>query len=165
MNSGTIPSPAHHQPYDVGCYGKLTLDGRAGPLDRTDTSLTPMSATLVVKSLNLATTGFLDGSAGLGGIVDLDSARESRGGEAAVEGTATLSKALLVAGGSPARVPVTVNCDTTYNLKSSVGVLTPSVLTIGKAAAHLRGTFNTYTTSIYLHSQILCRSKRAGDLL
>ncbi len=149
---------------DLPSGGKLTLDGRAGPLDRTDTSLTPMSATLVVKSLNLATTGFLDGSAGLGGIVDLDSARESRGGEAAVEGTATLSKALLVAGGSPARVPVTVNFDTTYNLKSSVGVLNPSVLTIGKAAAHLSGTFNTAAEPTLVQVRMRASDMPASDL-
>ena len=149
---------------DLPSGGKLTLDGRAGPLDRTDASLTPMSVKLVVTSLNLATTGFLDASAGLGGIVDLDGALESRGGEAAVKGTATLSKAMLVAGGSPTGVPVTVNFDTKYNLKSSVGVLNPSVLTIGKAAAHLIGTFNTAAEPTLVQVRMRASDMPASDL-
>ncbi len=149
---------------DLPSGGKLTLDGRAGPLDRTDASLTPMSAKLVVKSLNLATTGFLDASAGLGGVVDLDSALESQGGEAAVKGAATLSKALLVAGGSPAGVPVSVNFDTKYNLKSSVGVLNPSVLAIGKASAHLSGTYNTAAETTLVQIKMRANDMPASDL-
>jgi AsmA protein len=149
---------------DLPSGGKLTLDGRAGPLDRRDASLTPMSAKLVVKSLNLATTGFLDSSAGLGGLVDLDSAFESQGGEAAVKGTATLSKALLVAGGSPAGVPVTVTFDTKYNLRSSVGVLNPSVLAIGKAAARLSGTYNTVAETTLVQVRMRAADMPASDL-
>lgn len=149
---------------DLPSGGTLTLDGRAGPLDRTDASLTPVSAKLAVKSLNLATTGFLDASAGLGGIVDLDSALESRGGEATVKGKSTLSKALLVAGGSPAGVPVTVTFDTTYNLKSSVGVLNPSVLAIGKAAARLSGTYNTAAETTLVQVRMRASDMPASDL-
>jgi AsmA protein len=149
---------------DLPSGGTLTLDGRAGPVDRRDASLTPMSAKLVVKSLNLATTGFLDASAGLGGIVDLDSTFESRSGEATVKGTATLSKALLVAGGSPAGVPVTVTFDTKYNLKSSVGVLNPSVLAIGKAAARLSGTYNTAAETTLVQVTMRASDMPASDL-
>jgi AsmA protein len=149
---------------DLPSGGTLTLDGRAGPVDRRDASLSPLSAKLIVKSLNLAMTGFLDGSAGLGGIVDLDSAFESRSGEATVKGTATLSKALLVAGGSPAGVPVTVTFDTIYNLKSSVGVLNPSVLAIGKAAARLNGTYNTAAETTLVQVRMRASDMPASDL-
>src|SRR6266700_1091585 len=59
--------------------GKLKLDGNAGPIDQTDTSLTPLKAKLNVDSLNLASTGFLDPAAGLGGILDLDGTVTSQG--------------------------------------------------------------------------------------
>jgi len=49
---------------------------------------------------------------GLGGLLDLDSTLESKGGEAKTKGTAKLSKALLIAGGSPAGVPLTVDFNT-----------------------------------------------------
>ena len=50
--------------------GNMKLDGNVGPIDKTDSTLTPLDAKLHVESLNLATTGFLDPSLGLGGIVD-----------------------------------------------------------------------------------------------
>jgi len=128
---------------DLPAGGKFKLDGNAGPVDQADTSLTPLNANVTVSSLNLASTGFLDPSAGLGGIVDLQSKMTSQGGEAETKGTAKLSKALLIAGGSPAGVPVTVDYSTKYNLRKNTGVLNPSVLKIGNAAAHLHGTYET----------------------
>ncbi len=135
---------------DLPDGGKFKLDGTAGPVDQEDTSLTPLDAKLAISSLNLASTGFLDSSAGLGGIVDLDGTLTSRGGEAETKGNVKLSKALLVAGGSPAGVPVTVNFGTKYNLRKNTGVLNPSVLKIGSAAAHLGGTYEAAgdTTSV-----------------
>ncbi|HVH71612.1 MAG TPA: AsmA family protein, partial [Candidatus Dormibacteraeota bacterium] len=106
--------------------GKFKLDGTAGPVDQEDTSLTPLDAKLVVSTLNLALTGFLDPSAGLGGVVDLDGTVASRGGEAETQGKVKLSKALLVAGGSPAGVPINVTFGTKYNLRKNSGVLNPS---------------------------------------
>jgi len=128
---------------DLPVGGKFKLDGSAGPVDQEDASLTPLNANLNISSLNLASAGFLDASAGLGGVADLDATLNSQGGEAETKGTAKLSKALLVAGGSPAGVPVTVDFNTKYNLRKNAGVLNPSVLKIGNAAAHLGGTYET----------------------
>lgn len=128
---------------DLPGGGKFKLDGNVGPVDEADTSLTPMDAKFSVSSLNLASTGFLDPSAGLGGIVDLDGHLASQGGEAQTKGTAKLSKALFTAGGSPAGVPVTVDFHTKYNLRKNTGVLDPSTLKIGNAAAHLSGTYES----------------------
>ena len=50
--------------------GDLKLNGNVGPLDKTDTTLTPLDAKLHVSSMNLSTTGILDPSLGLGGMVD-----------------------------------------------------------------------------------------------
>ena len=127
---------------DLPQGGRFKLDGTAGPIDQEDTSLTPLDAKLVISALNLASTGFLDSSAGLGGVVDLDGTVSSRGGEAETKGSVKLSKALLVAGGSPAGVPVDVNFNTKYSLRKNTGVLDPSVLKIGSAAARLRGTYD-----------------------
>jgi len=128
---------------DLPAGGKFKLDGVVGPIDQADAALTPVTAKLDVSSLNLASTGFLDPSLGLGGIVDLDSTLESKGGEAEVKGNVKLSKALLIAGGSPAGVPVIVDFHTKYDLRKNAGVLDPSTLKIGSAAAHLSGTYET----------------------
>ena len=149
---------------DLPDGGKFKLDGTAGPVDQEDTSLTPLDAKLTVSSLNLASTGFLDSSAGLGGIVDLDGTLKSQGGEAETRGTVKLSKALLVAGGSPAGVPVTVNFGTKYNLRKNTGVLEPSVLKIGSAAAHLGGTYEAAGDATAVNIKMDAKDMPAKDL-
>lgn len=149
---------------DLPAGGKFKLDGNAGPVDQADTSLTPLDAKLNVSSLNLASTGFLDSSAGLGGIVDLDGTLASQGGLAETKGTARLSKALLVAGGSPAGVPVIVDFNTKYNLRRNTGILNPSVLKIGNAAAHLNGTYDTTGEATAVKINVDAKDMPAKDL-
>jgi AsmA protein len=128
---------------DLPGGGKSKLDGNVGPVDQTNVSLTPVNAKLNVSSLNLASTGFVDPSLGLGGLLDLDATLGSQNGEAETKGTAKLSKALLVAGGSPASEPVVIDFSTKYDLHKNAGVLNPSTLKIGNAVAHLNGTYQT----------------------
>src|SRR5216684_3765876 len=149
---------------DLPSGGKFKLDGTLGPVDQGDTSLTPVNAKLNVTGLNLASTGFLDPSMGLGGIVDLDANLSSQGGEAQTKGNAKLSKALLVAGGSPAGVPVTVNFATKYNLRKNSGVLEPSTLNIGSAAARLAGTFQSPEDEIIVNAKVEGENMPARDL-
>lgn len=149
---------------DLPDGGKFKLDGTAGPVDQEDTSLTPLDAKLGISALNLASTGFLDSSAGLGGIVDLDGTLNSQGGEAETKGNVKLSKALLVAGGSPAGVPVNVNFGTKYNLRKNTGVLEPSVLKIGSAAAHLSGTYEAAGDATAVNIKMDAKDMPAKDL-
>ncbi len=128
---------------DLPAGGKFKLDGNLGPVDQVDASLTPFDGKLNLSALNLASTGLLDPSAGLGGVLDLDANLVSSGGEAETKGAAKLSKALLVAGGSPSGVPVTVEFNTKYNLRKNDGVLHTSTLKIGNATARLNGTYGT----------------------
>ena len=149
---------------DLPDGGKFKLDGTAGPVDQEDTSLTPLDAKLAISSLNLASTGFLDSSEGLGGIVDLDGTVASSGGQAETKGSVKFSKALLVAGGSPAGVPVTVNFGTKYNLRKNTGVLNPSVLKIGSAAARLGGTYDTSGEATVVKINMDAKDMPAKDL-
>ena len=149
---------------DLPSGGKFKLDGTFGPVDEADTALTPLNAKLNVAGLNLASTGFLDSSAGLGGLVDLDGNLSSQGGEAQTKGTVKLSKALLVAGGSPAGVPVTVNFNTKYNLRKNSGVLQPSTLNIGSAAAHLNGTYESAGEATVVNIKLDAKDMPAKDL-
>ena len=149
---------------DLPSGGKFKLDGNAGPVDQADTSLTPLDAKLTVSSLNLATTGFLDPSLGLGGIVDLNGNLVSHGGEAETKGNVKLSKALLIAGGSPAGVPLSADFHTKYNLRRNTGVLDPSVLKIGNAAAHASGTYATEGEATTVKIKVDAKDMPAKDL-
>jgi AsmA protein len=149
---------------DLPSGGKFKLDGTVGPIDQVDTALTPLSAKLNINSLNLASTGFLDPSMGLGGLLDLDGTLESKGGEAETKGNAKLSKALLIAGGSPAGVPLTVDFNTKYNLRKNAGVLNPSALKIGSAVARLNGTYNSAGEATIVNIKLEGKDMPAKDL-
>jgi AsmA protein len=149
---------------DLPGGGNFKLDGTVGPVDEADTVLTPVVAKLNVSSLNLASTGFVDPSAGLGGLLDLNATFASAKGEAQVKGSSKLSKAMLVAGGAPATVPVDVDFDTKYNLVKNSGVLEPSTLKIGAAEAHLSGTYEIPTDGAILHIKVEGKDMPAKDL-
>jgi AsmA protein len=127
---------------DLDGGGRVTLDGNIGPLNQADASLTPLDARITVNGLNLAARGFLNPAVGLGGLLDLDATIASRNDEREIRGTARISKALLVAGGSPSARPVTVDFNTKYNRLKNSGVLSPSTLRIGNATARLNGTYD-----------------------
>ena len=149
---------------DLPAGGKFKLDGTAGPIDQTDASLTPIDAKLEVTSLDLASTGFVDPSAGLGGLLDLSANLSSQNGEAETKGNAKISKAFFIAGGSAAGVPVTVDFNTKYNLRKSTGVLDPSTLKIGSAAAHLNGTYQTAGEATVVNIKLDANDMPAKDL-
>jgi AsmA protein len=149
---------------DLPNGGKFKLDGNAGAIDQEDASLTPIDAKLEVTSLDLASTGFVDSSAGLGGLLDLSADLSSQNGEAKTKGNVKISKALFVAGGSSAGVPVTIDFNTKYNLRKSTGVLEPSTLKIGSAAAHLNGTYETGGEATVVHIKLDAKDMPAKDL-
>jgi AsmA protein len=149
---------------DLPAGGKFKLDGAAGPIDQTDASLTPIDAKLEVTSLDLASTGFVDSSAGLGGLLDLSANLSSQNGEAETKGNAKISKALFIAGGSAAGVPVSVDFNTKYNLRKSTGVLDPSTLKIGSAAAHLNGRYQTAGEATVVNIKLDAKDMPAKDL-
>jgi AsmA protein len=148
---------------DLPLGGKFKFDGNVGPVDQTDVSLTALTAKLNIGSLNLASTGLLDPSLGLGGLLDLDATVGSENGEAETKGTTKLSKALLIAGGSPASEPLIIDFSTKYDLRKNAGVLNPSTLKIGNAVAQLTGTYQIAEETI-LNIKLDSQNMPAKDL-
>lgn len=144
--------------------GSMKLDGKAGPINLTNTLFTPLSAKLSVQNLDLALTGFVDPAAGIAGIVDLDGDLSSDGASANLKGSLKGQKLKLTAGGSPATVPVSIDYATTYDLKSGAGNLTQSDIHIGKALAHLTGDYNASGTETTLQMQLSGQGMSVPDL-
>ena len=134
--------------------GSMKLDGKAGPVNVTNTLLTPLSAKLNLQKLDLALTGFVDPSAGIGGIVDLDGDLTSDGTSSKLKGSLNGQKLKFTAGGTPATVPVSIDYATTYDLKNGTGNLTQGDIHIGKALAQLSGGYNTSGTETTLQMQL-----------
>ena len=144
--------------------GTMKIDGKVGPVDQKDAAFTPQDVKLTMSNLNLGATGFLDPSVGLGGLVDVDANLVSRNGELTTKGQAKISKAVLVAGGSPAGVPAIINFDTRYDLAKGEGVLNPSTLNIGNAKAHLSGTYKSEGDAFVVDMKVSGEGMPATDL-
>jgi AsmA protein len=144
--------------------GDMKIDGKVGPVDQKDAAFTPQNVKLNVDSLNLASTGFLDPSLGLAGIVDMSADLVSEGGKMATKGQLKLSKAVLIAGGKPSSVPAVINFDTVYDMAASSGVLRPSTLNIGNAKTNLTGTYKSVGDEFAVDMKIEGQGLPATDL-
>jgi AsmA protein len=144
--------------------GTMKIDGKVGPVEQKDAALTPQDVKLHISNLNLASTGFLDPSLGLGGIVGMDAALVSQGGVMATKGTLQLSKAVLVAGGQPSGVPLTLDFDTKYDLEKGTGVINPSVAKIGNAKSNLSGTYKSEGDEFAVDLKVEGQNLPATDL-
>ncbi|HXQ27194.1 MAG TPA: AsmA family protein [Candidatus Acidoferrales bacterium] len=144
--------------------GTLTVEGKAGPIDATDTSLTPLDAKIDVKNLDLGLTGFVESSSGLAGVIDFNGDVSSNGHEANSKGTLEADKIKVVAGGSPSTVPVNVDYDTVFDLKRQAGSLKQGDVHIGKALAHLTGTYDTAGTTASVQMKLNGQAMPVADL-
>jgi len=144
--------------------GTMKIDGKMGPVDQTNAAYTPQDVKLTISNLDLAKTGYLDPSLGLAGLVDMDATLVSRGGKMDTKGQLKLSKAVLVAGGSPSGVPAVINFDTTYNMAAQSGVLNPSTLSIGNAKSNLSGTYKSVGDDFVLDMKVNGQGLPATDL-
>ena len=138
--------------------GVVTLDGKAGPLNINDTAETPVHATLDVKHVDVAATGFVDPSSGLAGLVDLAATLASDGRLANLKGKLRAEKLRLVPGGTAARVPIEIDYQSDYDLKRSNGTLKQGDVHVGKAVSHLTGTYGG-------RDQMVLHMKLAGHQL
>jgi AsmA protein len=149
---------------DLPGGGTMKIDGNVGPVDPKDASFTPQDVKLTVSNLNLASTGILDPKLGLGGLVDIAATLVSQGGQMSTKGQLKLSKAVLVAGGQPSGVPLTVDFDTKYDMARSAGVLNPSDVKIGNAKSNLSGTYKSEGDSFAVDLKLNGQGLPATDL-
>ncbi len=129
---------------DLPAGGTLKLDGKAGPIDDNNAALTPLQAKVSVQRLNLAESGFIDPASGISGIADLNETLTSDGREAKTNGTLKATELRVVQKGSPAGKPVDLTYAVVHNLAKEEGRLTQGDVAMGKAVAHLTGTYDAH---------------------
>ncbi len=121
--------------------GALKLDGNAGPLNQQDAARTPLDASVSVQHTDLATTGLIDPSSGLGGSIDFDGKLTSDGKIYRSEGKGKASNLKVVKGAAPAKAPVSLDYRTDFNLDTQAGNLNTAIHT-GNSTATAAGTLN-----------------------
>ena len=145
--------------------GALKVEGKAGPIDQNDASLTPLNATIDVQHLDLgAAEGFLSPSSGIAGLVDFNGTLISDGKQMTSKGTVKTTKLKLTAAGSPSTVPVNVDYDANYELKPQSGVLKQGDIHVGKALARLTGTFNVASETPSIQMKLNGQAMSVPDL-
>ena len=144
--------------------GTMSIDGKMGPVDQTNAAFTPQNVKLNITSLDLTKTGFLDPALGLAGVVDMDANLVSQGGKMDTKGQLKLSKAVLVAGGSPAGTPAVIDFNTNYDMAAGSGVLNASTLSIGKAKTNLSGTYKSVGDDFVVDMKVNGQNLPATDL-
>ena len=123
--------------------GNASLTGKAGPINPQDSAKTPFDASIKVKNLDLAASGFIDPASGIGGSADLEGTLNSTGTQAKAVGVTTCEKLKLSPKGSPAPKAVTIKYAIDQDLDREAGTITQGDIGFGKAVAHLTGSFHT----------------------
>jgi AsmA protein len=144
--------------------GTAKLDGKAGPINSTDVSASPIEAQINVKGLDLTASGFVDPSTGIAGVADFDGTLNSDGQVLRTSGTLKAAKLKLAVKGSPASQPVTVKYATDYDLKKEGGTLTQGDVSLGKALAKLSGTYQSQGESTILNMKLNADGMPVDDL-
>ncbi len=121
--------------------GKLSVEGKAGPVNQADMSRTPFNGDVKISNLDLAELGMMGSDSGLGGTLDYKGKIASDGQKITSDGTATANKLRLVKGAGNAKDPIEVQYRSNYDLASERGTLDQTTIKTGKTTANLGGTF------------------------
>jgi len=127
--------------------GKAELNGEAGPINPANAAATPFDASIKVTNMNLAASGFIDPASGIAGIVSLDGKVNSDGTVAKGTGKITCTNVKLSPRGSPSPKAVDVTYAANTDLIKESGTITQGDVAVGRAVAHLTGTYQTQGAS------------------
>jgi AsmA protein len=144
--------------------GSLKIDGTAGPINSTDTALTPVQAKVNLSKLDLAQSALVDPVLGITGSADFDGNLTSDGRIAKANGTLKATSLKLVPKGSPATVPVQVVFAVDHDLKAETGKLAQGDVAIGKALAKLTGTYNMHGETTSINTKLNGQAMPVDDL-
>lgn len=143
--------------------GNVKLDGNGGPINRNDTSLTPLQAKISVNGLDMAKSGFFDPSSGFAGVVNFAGNLESDGSQARSSGDAQAAHLKLSPKGTPAQSTIAMKYSTTYALQKETGELSGDVSVV-KASAKLGGSYDLHGENPVLHMKLNADNMPVDDL-
>lgn len=144
--------------------GSLDIEGKAGPISSEDAAQTPFDAKITLKKVDLTSTGLLDPSSGIAGIMDYQGTIRSDGHVAHSEGTATVDKLRVVKTGTAASQPISVNYASEYDLAKQSGQLTKGQVVTGKSTVSASGGYDIRGASTVVHMKLDAPSIPVGDI-
>jgi len=148
---------------DMPGGGTLNLEGQSGPLNPADAAKSPLDAKITLKHADLAATGFVDPSSGIGGILDFDGQVKSDGRKLHSEGKAKAADLRVVKGGQPAKQPVALDYKSDYALDSDTGTINANLHT-GNSVTTASGTLNAQGEDTLANLKIVCKNMAVNDV-
>jgi len=121
--------------------GNVNIAGKAGPISAEDAAKTPFETAVKVNNMDIAASGFIDPASGFGGMASLDGTLNSDGSHAKAVGTLTGTKLKLSPKGTASPKTVIFKHSVDFDLNKQVGTVTQGDVAVGKAVAHLTGSF------------------------
>src|SRR5581483_5916772 len=134
--------------------GDIQLTGKAGPIDPVDAAMTPVNASLTVTRLDLARSGMTDFAPDLGGLVSFAGSGSSDGRFLHVNGKVKAEQLKLSRKGTPAKPVVEIDYTARHDFRKHSGDLRRGDIHIGRAVAHLTGTYAERGESIVLNMKL-----------
>ena len=141
----------------------MELQGNVGPLNQADAAKSPLDAKITLKHADLAATGFVDPSSGLGGVLDFDGQLKSDGRHLHSEGKATADGLKVVKGAQPAKQPVSLDYKSDYALDAESGTINANLHT-GKSLTNASGTLNAKGEDTVANLKIHGKDMPVNDL-
>ena len=129
--------------FDRSAGGSADISGKAGPINAGDAAKTPFEAKVKVDNMDIVASGFIDPASGIAGLANFDGTLNSNGSVAKAVGTFTGNKLQFSPKGSPASKTVVIKHSVDVDLDQQSGNITQGDVEIGKAVAHLTGSFKT----------------------
>jgi AsmA protein len=134
--------------------GTIQLQGTAGPINPSDSAMTPVNASLKVSQLDLAASGMSDFAPGVAGIVSLEGSATSDGRAIQTTGKLSAEKMKFVKTGTPAARPLEFDFTAHHDLLKHSGTLSQGDIHIGGALARLTGTYAEQGESMLLSMKL-----------
>jgi AsmA protein len=134
--------------------GTVALTGKAGPIDQHNAAKTTFDAQLTLRHFDPVAAGFLDKSAGLEVLADIDAHAISDGQAITSNGTVHTQHLQLRPDAVPAPKPIDITYAVIHNLADNTGQLQDGAIQIGKLTAHLSGGYSLAPEAMQLNMKL-----------
>jgi len=135
--------------------GTIQLNGKAGPINPTDSATTPVNVSLKVAQIDLAGSGMNDFAPDVAGLVSFEGSGSSDGRIMQLNGKLKVEKLKLAKKGIPATRAVGFDFASQHDLQKHSGTLRQGDIHIGGATAHLTGTYAEEGESMVLNLKLV----------
>ena len=142
----------------------IKVTGSAGPINPQDASKTNFDAQLSLHHFDPVATGFLDKSAGISVLANIDAHAVSDGSSIASNGIVHTQHLQMRPDAVPAPKPIDVTYNVVHKLDDSTGQLQDATFQTGKLAAHLSGTYTLQSGTIIVDMKLAAEKLPIDEL-